>query len=95
MSEPSETVRPHSATADEATPPGSPEDSHALAQRAAAGDGTDLAPAGAAPVPTAGIAADVSAALAGLEQRPVEEHPAVYETVHRRLGDTLSGIDHI
>ncbi len=46
---------------------------------------------GPAPV----IAGDVSAELAGLANRPVEEHPDVYEAISRRLGDTLSGIDHV
>jgi len=42
-----------------------------------------------------GIAGEVSETLSGLAERPVEEHPAVYEAVHRRLGDTLSDIDHV
>lgn len=64
---------------------------------AAIGPTTDEGPD--APVteaePEPGIAGEVSAALAGLVDRPVEEHPEVYEAVHRRLGDTLSGIDHV
>lgn len=47
------------------------------------------------PAEVSGIAGEVSETLAGLAQRPVEEHPEVYETVHRRLGDTLSDIDHV
>lgn len=42
-----------------------------------------------------GIAGEVSTALAGLADRPVQEHPEVYEEVHQRLGNTLSGIDHV
>lgn len=42
-----------------------------------------------------GVATDISAQLAGLADRPVEEHPEVYEEIHRRLGNTLSGIDHV
>ncbi|MDQ3716711.1 MAG: hypothetical protein M3381_11965 [Actinomycetota bacterium] len=45
--------------------------------------------------PAPGIATEISAQLAGLADRPVEEHPEVYEDVHQRLGDTLSGIDHV
>lgn len=49
-----------------------------------------------APTPVgAGIAGDVALALAGLEERPVEEHPEVFESVHERLRTTLSGIDHV
>ncbi|MDQ4038533.1 MAG: hypothetical protein M3313_09330 [Actinomycetota bacterium] len=48
-----------------------------------------------AAVKDVGIANEVSETLSGLAQRPVEEHPEVYETVHRRLGDTLSAIDHV
>jgi len=47
------------------------------------------------PAEVPGIAGEVSETLSGLTERPVEEHPAVYETVHRRLGDTLSDIDHV
>lgn len=47
------------------------------------------------PDPAPGIGTDVSAALRALAGLPVEEHPEVYEAVHRRLGDTLSGIDHV
>jgi len=47
------------------------------------------------PAEIPGIAAQVSEALSGLAERPVEEHPEVYETVHRRLGDTLSQVDHV
>jgi len=47
------------------------------------------------PVEIPGIASEVSQTLSGLAERPVEEHPEVYETVHRRLGDTLSDIDHV
>lgn len=42
-----------------------------------------------------GIAGEVSASLGELAGLPVEEHPEVYEAIHRRLGDTLSGIDHV
>lgn len=42
-----------------------------------------------------GIAGEVAETLSGLAERPVEEHPEVYETVSRRLGDTLSDIDHV
>lgn len=42
-----------------------------------------------------GIASQVSETLSGLAERPVEQHPEVYETVHRRLGETLSDIDHV
>lgn len=42
-----------------------------------------------------GIAAEVATVLSTLAELPVEEHPDVYEAVHRRLGDTLSGIDHV
>jgi len=42
-----------------------------------------------------GVAAEVSEVLAGLSERPVDEHPDVYEAVHRRLGDTLSDVDHV
>ena len=45
--------------------------------------------------PAPGIAGDVSAEMAGLENRPIEEHPDVYEAISRRLGETLSGIDHV
>ncbi|MDQ3477166.1 MAG: hypothetical protein M3492_12785 [Actinomycetota bacterium] len=45
--------------------------------------------------PPTGVATDISAQLAGLADRPVEEHPEVYEEIHRRLGNTLSGIDHV
>ncbi len=38
---------------------------------------------------------DVATALSGLGELPVEQHPEVYEDIHRRLGDTLSGIDHV
>ncbi|MDQ3576186.1 MAG: hypothetical protein M3400_09535 [Actinomycetota bacterium] len=44
---------------------------------------------------SSGIAADVADALSGLADSPVEEHPEVYDDIHRRLGDTLSGIDHL
>jgi hypothetical protein len=47
------------------------------------------------PAAVSGIAGEVAQILAGLAQRPVEEHPEVYETVHHRLGDTLSDIDHV
>lgn len=67
---------------------GSPEDATPV-------DGSDSSHRGAAPTMMHGIAADVSAALSGLADRPVQEHPEVYEAVHRRLGDTLSGIDHV
>ncbi len=43
----------------------------------------------------AGIAGEVSAALAGLDERPVDEHPDIFESVHSRLRVTLSGIDHV
>jgi len=56
-------------------------------------DGSD--DSGVDPSATPGIADDVSTVLSGLPDLPVEEHPAVYEAVHRRLGDTLSGIDHV
>ncbi len=42
-----------------------------------------------------GIATEVSTSLSTLADLPVEEHPEVFEAVHRRLGDTLSGIDHV
>ncbi|MGI8722055.1 MAG: hypothetical protein ACR2JG_07490 [Geodermatophilaceae bacterium] len=42
-----------------------------------------------------GVATKISAQLAGLADRPVEEHPEVYEDVHRRLENTLSGIDDV
>jgi hypothetical protein len=45
--------------------------------------------------PAPGIASEISAQLAGLVDRPVEEHPEVYEDVHQRLRNTLSGIDHV
>jgi len=49
-----------------------------------------------APVPVgAGIAGEVAAALAGLDERPVDEHPDVFESVHERLRTTLSGVDHV
>ncbi len=41
------------------------------------------------------VSTEISAELAGLAELPVEEHPEVYEDVHRRLGETLSGIDHV
>lgn len=41
------------------------------------------------------VATKISAQLAGLADRPVEEHPEVYEDVHRRLENTLSGIDDV
>lgn len=43
----------------------------------------------------AGIASEVSAALASLDERPVDEHPDVFESVHERLRTSLSGIDHV
>lgn len=67
------------------TDPNQPSDAVEPAQRAS----DDLA---AAP---AGIAAEVSRDLGGLAERPVDEHPEIYESVHQRLGDTLSGIDHV
>jgi len=42
-----------------------------------------------------GIAAEVAADLSRLADLPVEQHPEVYDDIHRRLGDTLSGIDHV
>jgi hypothetical protein len=33
------------------------------------------------------------AQLDGLEHRPVAEHVAVFETVHRTLQDTLAAVD--
>lgn len=47
------------------------------------------------PASQPGIAAEVSTVLSTLAELTVEEHPEVYEEVHRRLGDTLSGIDHV
>ncbi|MBA3410739.1 MAG: hypothetical protein H0U15_07840 [Geodermatophilaceae bacterium] len=47
------------------------------------------------PAVAPGIAGEVAVALAGLADRPVEEHPGVYEALHRHLGDTLSSVDHV
>ncbi len=47
------------------------------------------------PAPEPGIATEVSTVLSALAELPVEDHPEVYEAVHRRLGDNLSGIDHV
>lgn len=47
------------------------------------------------PASEPGTAAEVATVLSTLAELPVEEHPDVYEAVHRRLGDTLSGIDHV
>lgn len=41
------------------------------------------------------LATELSAELSGLAERPVEEHPEVYEAIHRRLGETLSGINEV
>lgn len=36
---------------------------------------------------------DITEQLAALRDRPVEEHPELYEAIHQRLGDVLAGID--
>jgi hypothetical protein len=46
-------------------------------------------------VPPAEQPSDVSAALAGLTDRPVAEHVAVFEAEHDRLRRELSTIDQL
>lgn len=53
------------------------------------------APTGPEPGSAPGIAGEVAAALSRLADQPVEEHPEVYEALHRRLGDMLSGVDNV
>ncbi|WP_170324080.1 hypothetical protein [Cryptosporangium phraense] len=61
----------------------------------APGTGSDgAAPDGAAPDGEAEAqVADVLTQLDGLDDRPVTEHVAAYEAVHRTLQDTLSAVD--
>ena len=59
------------------------------------GGGPDAPVAEMKPAVAPGIAGEVAVALAGLADRPVEEHPGVYEALHRHLGDTLSSVDHV
>lgn len=57
-------------------------------------DGTDLPQATVDdPEGSAGIAGELAPELAGLGERPIEEHPEVYEAIHERLGEILAGIE--
>ncbi|GAA0277565.1 hypothetical protein [Cryptosporangium japonicum] len=53
-------------------------------------------PSDAAPVDTEAAEAQVAAVLTGLDdldERPVAEHVAAFEAVHRTLQDTLAAVD--
>ncbi|MGY1673776.1 hypothetical protein [Geodermatophilus sp. SYSU D00710] len=59
---------------------------------APAGPGALVAPA---PAPADGTGAAVGNPLAGLDQRPVAEHVAVFEAEHDRLRRELATIDQL
>jgi len=70
--------------------PGPPRPADAMAADAARGASENGSPAPGAPVPAAG-----QDPFAGLDQRPVDEHVAVFEAEHDRLQRRLGGIDQV
>jgi hypothetical protein len=70
--------------------PGPPRPADATAAGAGRGAVESGSPASGAPLPSGG-----QDTFAGLDQRPVDEHVAVFEAEHDRLQRRLGGIDQV